>query len=235
MSDTTITPENSVIHHLTDRQLDMIFFIERYHASQGTVPDDAKMHRRFDLFEGELDAFKANPLVARSFEARGIHYPSRGSNLSDRQMAAVATMLDNYDKRSDEKKLRDIGITTREWSQWLLDDEFGAYLRDRSERMLVAAQFEAHKGLIKGARTGNVASIKELNALTGRRDPEADNNINVTLMVHRFIEVIQREVKDPQVMHRIANELVGIATGGGAMSIRAQARPALTPAPEDDV
>jgi hypothetical protein len=198
---------------LSDSQMEMVFFIERFHAMQGETPTDEIMNKRFALAPNELAEFKTHPLVAKSMAFRGITYPALADLLNERQMAAVAVMTNFIDKRSDEKKLRDIGITTREWATWMLDENFQKYLSTRSERMLVGAQHEAHLGLIKGMRNGNVASVKLFNEMTGRYNPEADNQVNVKLLLHSFIEVLQRHIKDPIQLHGIAGELMQIASG----------------------
>lgn len=222
VSETPVTPTkpNDIVNHgashsdwLTDEQMEMVFFIERFHAMQGEVPTDSIMHQRFAFEEDQLDAFKSHPLVAKSMAFRGITYPPLTDFLNERQMAAVATMTNFVDKRSDEKKLRDIGITTREWATWMLDENFQRYLTSRSERMLVGAQHEAHLGLIKGMRNGNVASVKLYNEMTGRYNPEADNQVNVKMLLHSFIEVLQRHIKDPIQLHGIATELATLASG----------------------
>lgn len=197
---------------LSDAQMEMVFFIERFHAMQGEVPDDEIMHKRFKLGDGELTNFKLHPLVAKSMSFRGIVYPPLREHFTDRQMAAVAMMTNYTDRRSDEKKLRDVGITAREWATWLLDDKFQEYLTSRSERMLAGAQHEAHLGLIKGMRNGNVASVKLYNEMTGRYNPEADNQVNIRMLLHSFIEILQRHISDPVMLHRIASELTQAAS-----------------------
>jgi len=192
---------------LTDVELDLVFFIERFHASTGTAPTDAQLNQRFNLTPEILNAFKTNPLVLKSFKARGIVYPAAADKFTSEQMHAAAIMLDTYDRRSDEKKLRDMGITTRQWSAWLLDDDFAAYLTDRAEKMLSNSMFEAHKGLRKGVRNGNVASVKTMYEITGRFRPDQEQQIDVRRVLHTFIEVIQKYVKDPVTMHAIAMEL----------------------------
>ncbi|GHF92007.1 hypothetical protein GCM10018783_73530 [Streptomyces griseosporeus] len=132
--------------------------------------------------------------------------------LTDEQQHAIAAMLDPYDRRSDEKKLRDIGITTRQWSTWLLDDQFASYVRDRSEVMLRNSVFEAHKGVLKGARNGNVASVKALYEITGRYRPNEEQQIDIRRVLHTFIEIIQKYVKDPVTLHNMAIELSNVAT-----------------------
>ena len=202
---------------LTDAELDLVFFIERFAATNGQAPTDAEIKRRFRNIDDDfLIGFKRNPLVQKSFKARGIVYPAMADKLTDRQMHAVAAMLDPYDRRSDEKKLRDIGIGTREWAMWLMDDEFASYVNDRAERLLVNTTFEAHKGVIKGARNGNIAAVKAHYEITGRYRPNEEQQIDVRKILHTFIEIIQKYVKDPVMLHAIAMDL---SAAGSAESL----------------
>lgn len=199
--------------YLSDNELDLVFFIERYHSSTGRIPTDSQICDRFnDIDEEILAAFKKNALVLRSMGARGIPFPDPGEKFSQRQMAAAASMLAYTDRRSDEKKLRDIGVTPREWAGWLQDEEFASYLRDRSEKMAEHSIHEAHLGLIKGVRSGNTASIKLFLEMQGRYNPEQEGQINVRLVLHKFIEVIQKYVHDPLTLHNIARDLSAVAT-----------------------
>jgi hypothetical protein len=195
---------------LNDVELDLIFFIERFASTVGSAPTDAQIKQRFTGVD--LNKFKANPLVQKSLRARGIVYPAMQDQLTDSQMHAIAVMLDPYDRRSDEKKLRDLGITSRQWATWLLDDDFAQYVKDRSEKFLGNSVFEAHKGLVKGARNGNVAAVKTLYEITGRYRPNEESQIDIRRVLHTFIEVIQKYVKDPVILHQIAMDLSSAAS-----------------------
>lgn len=197
--------------YLTSSELDIVFYIERYHATTGDAPTDKKILSEFKISPQDLTEFKENPLILKSMEARGIPYPNPSDKFTPTQMAAAAAMLDPIDRRADEKKLRDLGITTRQWSTWLQDREFAKYLRDRSEILLENSVIEAHKGLIKGMRNGNIASISTFYKMTGRYDPDQQNQVNIRLLLHSFIEVIQRHVKDPVILHNIATEMTNMA------------------------
>jgi hypothetical protein len=198
---------------LTNIELDVIFFIERFTATNGTAPTRSQIDKRFTGLSDEwFESFNANPLVQKSFKARGIVYPAMQDKLTDEQMHAIAAMLDSYDRRSDVKKLGDIGITTRQWSTWMLEEDFASYVRDRSERMLEGSVFEAHKGLVKGARNGNIAAVKTLYEITNRYRPDQEQQIDIRRVLHTFIEVIQRYVKDPVVLQHIAMDLSSVAS-----------------------
>jgi hypothetical protein len=189
----------------------MVHYVERYHAVNGDTPNDEQMLRRFNIALPLLEEFKVDELVQQSLKVRGINYPAPKDFLNDRQLAAIATMTNYVDRRSDEKKLRDIGISPREWSTWLLDNNFAEYLAQRAERMFQGAQHEAHLGLIKGMRNGNVASVKLYNEMSGRHNPDADHQLNIRVLMGGIIEILQLEIKDPIVLHRIATKMMNLA------------------------
>jgi hypothetical protein len=202
-----------VTETLTDVELDLVFFVERFHSSNGVAPTDAQINQRFTgLTPAFMAEFKQNPLVLKSFKARGIIYPAAEDRFTPDQMHAAATMMDLVDRRSDEKKLRDIGISTRQWATWLQDDEFAAYLRDRSEKLLANSTHEAHKGLMKGVRQGNLAAVRTMYEITGRFDPNKETQIDVRRVLHTFIEVLQKHIKDPVALHAIAMDLSQVAS-----------------------
>lgn len=209
---------------LSEAFIDMVHYIERFHATNGEPPNDEQMHRRFNVAEAVLEEFKVDPLVQKSLRTRGINYPSPKDFLNDRQLAAIAAMTNYVDRRSDEKKLRDIGITPREWSTWMLDNKFTEYLQSRAERMFIGAQHEAHLGLIKGMRNGNVASVKLYNEMSGRHNPDADHQLNIRVLLGGIIEILQLEIQDPIVLNRIATKMMNLAAresqAGGALSGR---------------
>lgn len=204
--------ENVEVPTLSDVDFELIQFIERFHASTGAAPTDAQLNQRYSLTPDILESFKKNPLVQKSFKYRGIIYPAAEDTFSPEQMHAAAAMTDIYDRRSDAKKLSDIGVTTRQWSTWLQDDNFAAYVNDRSERLLGNTLFEVHKGMMKGVRNGNIAAVKTAYEVTGRYRPNEEAQIDVRRVLHTFIEVIQKFVKDPVVLHNIAMELSQVAS-----------------------
>lgn len=198
---------------LSDIELDVVFFIERFAVTNGAAPTKAQINQRFTGLNDEWHAaFAENPLIIRSLKARGIVWPAMEDRLTDEQMHAAAVMSDIYDRRSDEKKLRDLGITTRKWAMWMLDEQFAAYVLDRSERMLTNSIPEAHKGLLKGVRNGNVAAVKMLYEVTGRYRPDQEQQIDIRRVLHTFIEVLQKYIRDPVVLHKIAMDLSNIAS-----------------------
>lgn len=200
-------PAGIEVPTLSDVDFELMQFVERFHGSTGAAPTDAQIAARYHLTEGVLEAFKANPLVQKSFKYRGIIYPAAEDIFTSNQMHAADAMTDIYDRRSDAKKLADIGVTTRQWSTWLRNDAFAEYVNSLSEQTLKNTLFEAHKGTMKGVRNGNVAAVKTMYEITGRYRPNEEVQIDIRRVLHTFIEIIQKYVKDPVLLHAISMEL----------------------------
>lgn len=214
-----MTSEVKSTKFLKEKERDLILFIEKFHSLAGVTPADDSMmdylkSLGYNINSQELEIIKENPLFKKSLDARGIvigkSYAEAG-RLSVKQMTAAAIMTNYTDRRSDEKKLRDLGISSSEWQTWLLDEKFYTYLQGRTERILGNSVHEAHLGLIRGVRQGNVQAIKLLYEITDRYNPDKDEQVNVRVLLGRVVEVIQKHVKDPEVLTNLARELTQVA------------------------
>lgn len=217
---------------LEDWERDAVYFIERHHNTAGVVPADDDIIEYLKWTKGYkglpvtvIDYLKDNALFKRSMEARGIvcNYGDGPLNqvqeLTQKQMAAVAVMLNLVDRRSDEKKLRDIGVSTEEWSAWMQNVTFTEYIRERTEVLVANSVHEAHMGLMRGVRQGNTASIKLYYELTGRYNPNEENNVNIRLLLGQVLEAIQKHVRDPATLNQLAVEMSKIAVTAGSPSV----------------
>lgn len=209
---------------LEDWQLDVVNYIEKVHSTTSTIPSDSAIieyiRENYISFSGtlELDNLKINPLFKASLESRGliVNYSLDAefyqvNALSSRQMAAAAVMMNITDRRSNEKKLKDIGVSTEEWTNWLQNKQFSEYLRERAEVLIDNSIHEAHLGLMRGVQQGNTASLQLYYKLTGRYDPDAESNVNIRLVIGRVLEAIQKHVRNPETLNALAVEMSQIA------------------------
>ncbi len=213
---------------LKDWQLGVVLYIEHYHSTTGLIPSDADIighiqTHSMSLGPLELNNLKSNHLFKASLESRGItvnYDPNKQlrdvTTLTARQMAAASVMMNLVDRRSNEKKLRDLGISTEEWTNWTQDARFTEYLRERSEVMINNSVHEAHIGLMRGVNQGNTASIKLYYELTGRYNPNEENNVNIRMVIGRVLEAIQKHIRDPEVLNALAVEMSQIAIESGS-------------------
>lgn len=222
-------------------EIDAVNYIDRVHNTSGAVPSDSdiieylkftKKHRVNPEF---IESLKSNPLFRASMESRGINCNySDGElrhalELTGQQQAAVSVMLNLVDRRSNEKKLRDIGVSSEMWTTWMQNNVFAEYVRERSEVMLSHATHEAHMGLMRGIQGGNTASIKLYYEMTGRYNPNEENNVNIRLIIGQVLEAIQKHVRDPETLNSIAIEMSQITIAAGAAgSVSPVARNPLT-------
>jgi hypothetical protein len=168
-------------------QRDVVNYVERIHSTTGAFPGDSdileylRMLKHEEIYLEHIDELKGNELFQASMQARGI--VEEGYFLTAKQLAAASIMLNLTDRRSDEKKLRDIGVSTEEFSTWMLNKHFAEYMRQRSENLIDNSMHMAHMGLLRGVNQGNTASIKLYYELTGRYNPNAENEVNIRLVI----------------------------------------------------
>ncbi len=214
-----MTSEKPESKFLDKWELEVVLFVEKYHSVSGVVPPDSdildyvnSLKPHWDYGREDLNALKTNELFQASMRKRGIYIGPTELNLhvgqlSSRQMGAAAVMMDLLDRRSDAKKLRDMGISTEEWSTWIQDKAFSNYLSGRAELLIGNSQHEAHIGLIRSVRSGNLGAIKYFNELTGRFKEDADSSIDTRALIGRILEIIQKHVKDPEVLGALGSEM----------------------------
>lgn len=215
-----MSDETEVIQYLEPWQLEVVLYVERIHSTTGALPDTSAIieYLNFKNIVGvepnEIEKLKTNPLFVASMNSRGLNLEDH--IITPKQMAAAAIMLNLTDRRSDEKKLRDIGVTTEEFSNWILNTTFAKYLADRSEQMIANSVHDAHMGLMRGVRQGNTASIKLYYEMTGRYNPNEENNVNIRVLIGRVLEAVQLHVRDPDTLNKLAVSLSQIAMETGA-------------------
>jgi hypothetical protein len=170
-----------------------------------------KAKRTFDRapVETQESAIKRG-LSPAAQKLRSGPYPVDDYPLSAEQLAAANLLLDFSDTRSHTAKLKSIGVTTTRYNNWLRNPEFAAYLRERAESLVDNTGHEAHTALLRQVQRGNMNAIQYYNQMTGRFTPGQEQQMNVAAILVRLVEVIQRHVKDPEIIREIAAEFNGI-------------------------
>lgn len=205
---------------LTDAEHEFLNFIEQEYLLHGGVPTAASCIERDIVSEAFYrrcfrKADFRHALAVRGITLRGLDGPDSGK-LTEEQLVAANTMLDLADNRSRKKKLNELGVPTAKWEAWLRDPVFQNYLRTRSEAMLGDNLHEAHLALVDRVRSGDVPAIKYFNELTGRYNPNVSDKADVNSVIMMIVEVIQRHVTDPKLLHAIADDITLIAGGVNA-------------------
>jgi hypothetical protein len=215
--------------YLTEIERDLVIFIEKFHSMTGIPPEEVAMEDYlksigYNVTPVAIKEMLDNPLFKKSMDSRGIILGSeyKTGKLTVRQMTAAQVMTNIFDKRSDAKKLSDIGVSTTEYAGWMQEQNFYDFVIGKTERLLGNSVHEAHLGLIRGVKSGNVPAIKLLYEITNRYNPDQESQVNMRLLIGRFVEVIQKYVKDPEVLENMARELQLIAYEASPQVVRGE-------------
>lgn len=179
--------------------------VEQYWHQHHSFPPD-------DFFDGTLVLEK--PAFKRAMSMRGIIMPSEIEDLTSEQMAAILSVTNYLDKRSQASKLKALGITNQQWQGWLVNPKFKQYLHNTSSSTFNDALHTAQEGLMRKVEAGDVNAVKFYMEMTGRYTESGGQVENLKVIISRLIEVIQRHIKDPEQLRAISTDFNTVLSGG---------------------
>lgn len=229
---------------LTPSQAELVTVLD-YEWSLGRELSREYLIEEYGYTMSEL-AMLDEPAVIQAASERGVNMASftprselPKSKLSPLQLVVANTMLDLSDTRSNSKKLKDAGITTYKYNNWLKDPEFLGYIRQRAEDMIGSdLQHEAMLALADKVMARDLKAIEYYHEITGRFVRQNSSNSNssnhdVSQMIVRIIEIIVDEVDDPATASRISERLKGLVMGNQvAQALTSPALPTVAPVRE---
>lgn len=153
---------------------------------------------------------------AEALEQRGVSlHPMQ--DISPRQAAAIAIYMDMSTTATHAQKLKAAGVGEQVWRGWMRQPKFAAYLSTVSDELLASSVPVAKQRIAQGVDAGDIKFIDLLLRLTGN-NPDADVNVHAALMA--IFEILDQEVRDPQVMARIASKVGGMMNGAQGAALR---------------
>lgn len=210
-------------------QNSVIDFIEAYHTALGEFPGRGQIIQSIQTAVGEdsqpspaeIDEFLESEDFIKSLDERGIVAPwvmtTNPVGLTREQLAVVAVLNNIKDRRSDSKKLADLGISSRKYSGWIHNKSFSNYMKISANNLLENSEAEAHMGLLRSLGNNNTQAQKLYFEMTGRYNPAYENETNLQLLMTRVIETIQKHIHDPEILSAIASDLQLAAVETGAI------------------
>jgi hypothetical protein len=191
--------------NLTKKHKDFINFVEHYSYANHSYPSVAAL-KQWSV-EADIPFVEARQIeldVIAYLRHRGLEPSKANSRLSDEQLAAANLILNYTDRRSKANKLKVLGITSTQWDGWLNNKTFKDYLANRTGELLDKNVDVAHSGLLAAVERGESAALKLYYEITGiHRADSPQANINVIMAL--LLEVIQREIRDEDLLRRIAS------------------------------
>ncbi len=212
---TNLESDNQNMEPLTTQEALVIGFIEQFWNARGFFPPPNDLKRRGVT---DTNALYRKPVFIKAMQSRGITIPSdMGApvDLSKEQLAAILAMTDPLDRRLASSKLKLLGITTQQWNAWMKSEVFKSYVHELSAKNFVDGIHMAQVGLAKKLEDGDVNAIKYYYEVTGRFQGGDSSNVqNLRLIIAKLVEVLQRRIKDPDLLGEIGRDFDIILSGG---------------------
>src|ERR1044071_5269412 len=152
---------------------------------------------------------------ARGANLRGIPYyfsKDQQKGLTSQQMLAAGIILDFSNGATLAQRLKRAGISSATYHNWMKFPPFRQMIDVGADEMLRDSYVDMQRGLVQTAVKGDVNAIKFAYELMGKYDPNAKTVMDVQAVMSRMIEVLQKHIKDPNILGAIAYDLNLLAT-----------------------
>lgn len=202
---------------LTATEKKLIQFYEIQWHLRSYVPTIEELSRVLNVKQIEINAMLIRPPVVKALDARGIKWRQHTQeDLTATQVAAAVTMMNFADTRSNSVKLDELGIVPETYYAWLNDPQFKNLVDSLANRNLVNIRPTAIGELTKKINGGDWQAVKYYLDVTGEfignETPQSEH------LIVMLIEIIQRHVKDPEVIAAIAQD-IKLASGNRTLEV----------------
>ncbi len=207
----------AVKNALTKDEKKLIQFYEVQWHLRTYVPTIEEMSRVLNLPQTEVNFILTRKPVIKALDDRGIPWRQHSqSELTATQVAAAVTMMNFADGRSNAQKLDELGIVPETYYAWLNDPQFKNLVDSLADRNLKNVRPTAIGELTKKINSGDWNAVKYYLDVTGEfannDQPQSEQ------LIRMLIEIIQRHVKDPEIITAIAQD-IKLASGNRTLEV----------------
>lgn len=183
--------------------------VDVLYRRNGLIPTTDEVRREWPVLEAKAvkSAF-ASPELKAALSIRGIEWDEK-AGLTSEQLYALNILQDPNDKRSTKARLEDIGVSMSKYRAWMKNPTFSGYMSQQAEDNLAGAVQMSLNRLIANAESGDQRAIDKILEMTGRWNPQQQEIQNARTVVLTFMEVIQSEVTDKELLARIMTKVRG--------------------------
>lgn len=175
----------------------------------GMIPTVAEVTRDWDGFTSKVvgKAFATEELKV-ALRIRGIEWNQK-SGLTEEQLYALTILQDPTDRRTTKAKLEAIGVPMGRYRAWMRNPVFSGYMSTQSEQNFADSVQMAMNKLVGNAEAGDQRAVEKILEISGRWNPQQQEIQNARTVVLTFMEVIQSEIDDKELLARIMTKVRG--------------------------
>jgi len=192
---------------------DLITFIEVYYYENKRLPDIHVLHEHFRDHPERPNFLKGwNSVldsVSDSLSNRGIKPYNTVENYIDPKFAWATSLIVNHlDKRTIPAKLKEAGLTTKEWQAFLRRKRHFDYFQSRLDEVFDQdVKNDAKLALARSIQNGDLQAIKYYNELKNIYRPETQNAMQmVSIVLTAVMEILAQHVTS-DTLNRVAAEI----------------------------
>lgn len=157
--------------------------------------------------------YMATDSYINRMRTHGIAVDKNELGLTEQQKACLSMIADVSSKKSIGTILRMLKIRQSVYQGWLTQPAFNSALRKMTDNSLKNAIPLAEAQLAAKAAAGDLPTIKFMFEVTGRHDPARQQAVDTQALIGVIIDVLQEEVKDPELLSRIHQSIKFKAQG----------------------
>lgn len=207
---------------------DLLTFVEVYYYENKKLPEIHVIHEHFrDHPERPnfLKGWKSKlDEISESLQNRGIKPYNTVDNYIDPRFAwATSLVVNHLDKRTIPAKLKEAGLSTKEWQAFLRRKRHYDYFQSRLDEIFDDdVKNDAKIALARAISNGDLQAIKYYNELKNIYRPETQSSLQlISIVLTAVMEILARHVPS-ETLNVVAAEIR--ATESVRKVIEAQAR-----------
>lgn len=196
----------AIKNSLSAKEKELLEFYEREWFLRHKVPTVEEVAEELDIKYTAVNYYLQRAPVKAGLKRRGIPYEQHSrENLTATQVAVAVTMSNFADTRPNEVKLDQMGVNPSQYYAWLNDPQFKEMVEHLADQNMNNIRPTAIGELTKKINSGDWNAVKFYLETTGAlQNNDAPQSEQLIMM---FVEIIQRHVKDPEVIMAIAKDV----------------------------
>jgi ribosomal protein L31E len=192
---------------LTAKEKELINFYEVQWHLRHKVPTIEEVARHIKASQVSVNYYLQRRQVIAGLDKRGIPWRQHTQeNLTATQVAAAVTIMNFADTRSNTEKLDQLGINPSQYYAWLNDPQFKNLIDNLADQNLKNIRPTAIGEFTKLVNQGDWQAVKYYLDVTG--EFASNNNAPQSeQLLKMIVEIIQKHVKDPELIVAIAQDI----------------------------